>query len=293
MSTESMIKSSRRINKAGASFTEKSRVSSRGESSDTINLKLIEHMAKFREEVVQGITSRFPIKGLETVARQVFDITLEKNFDTLLNSLKVTSKDSPVVDAASKTSCPQAINQPSSGSLLSPMDIRGTQVETSGDILKEKNTHNAGVLEKAKISGEDKDYQKRIEELMFAIKMRDRKILDQRKEIEKLQESLKLLESQVNAPFISNPAQDLEEGIQIQKQMQSLMDFMRKITPILNRDPKYKIMFYLKRVGKSDIKKLSEELGIPSNEINTHLRELETMKIIRTEGEIVYLTNVH
>ncbi|MEM2145320.1 MAG: hypothetical protein QW279_08160 [Candidatus Jordarchaeaceae archaeon] len=296
MSTESMINNSRRIDKASASFTEKSEASSRGESSDTINVKLIEHMAKFREEVVRGITLKFPIKGLETVAREVFDNTLEKNFDNLINALNVTSKNSPIAGVASKKAHPQEINQPSSNSLHNPSNIRGTpKIETSGNMLNvKKNTHNTSVLEKTEKSIEkNEDPQKRIEELMFAIKARDRKILDQKKEIEKLQESLELLKQQVNSPFITNPAQDLEEGIQTQKQMQSLMDFMKKITPILNRDPKYKIMFYLKRVGKSGIKKLSEELSIPPNEINTLLRELETMKIIRTEGDIAYLTDVH
>lgn len=299
MSTGSTIESSRRVDKANASLTEKSRAGTQIESSDTINVKLTEYMAKLREEVVQGITLRFPIKGLDTVARQVFDRTLEKNFDTFISTLNLTGKSSPIGKNTSKETRSPATNQPNSDSLheVHPqISINGIKkVETSGNILNLRDTQKTqSILEKAEKSGEKKeDPQKRIDELMFAIKARDRKILEQKKEIEKLQNALAILEKQVNSPFITSPSQNLEEGIQIQRQMQSLMDFMKKITPILNRDPKYKIMFYLKRVGKSDVKKLSEELDIPPNEINTLLKELEIMEIIRRKEDTIYLIDVH
>jgi hypothetical protein len=128
---------------------------------------------------------------------------------------------------------------------------------------------------------------------MLAVKARDGRILDQKKDIEKLQNSLNLLERQANSPFVSYPAPNSEEEIQIRSQMQSLMEFMRKITPILEKDPKYKIMFLLKRVGKFDICKLSEDLCIPLKKLNTLVKELETMKIVRREEDTVFLRDIH
>jgi predicted transcriptional regulator len=302
MSSGSLIRSSRRVEKGSKSVDGSGKVVSQVESSDALNVKLIEYMAKLRDEVVRGITVRFPIKGMDTVVRQVFDSTLEKSFDSLTCALNFEPKHSLIADDASKVPCFPAVNKyqnlDSQGKIHSQIKINGSKkVEPSAGTLKilEDTCDTQSVLEKAgKIDAKVvKDYQKRIDELMFAIKTRDRKILDQKKEIEKLQNSLNLLEKQVNSPFISPSAHNPEEEIQIQKQMQSLMEFMKRITPILNRDPKYKIMFFLKRIGKSDINKLSEELGIPPKKLNTLLRELETMKIIRREEDNVYLIDVH
>ncbi|MEM3588088.1 MAG: hypothetical protein QXO71_12310 [Candidatus Jordarchaeaceae archaeon] len=245
MSTSSLIKGNQRVDKTSAPAT-RNNIASKAGLLDTISVKLIEYMAKFRDELVQGVTARFPIKSLDIVVRQVFDTTLEKRLEDLLHIVKI-----PEIS------------------------------------LNVQNVSN-GEKTDAKIE----DYKKKIEELVFAIKSRDRKIMEQKKEIEKLQNTLKLLEKQLNSPFLLDPT-SLEEGLHIQKQMQSLMEFMRRITPILNRDLKYKIMFYLKRVGKADINRLSDEFNVSPEELYAPLKELEKMEIIRREENTIYLTDVH
>lgn len=299
MSTGSLIKSGRKQEKSSAAVTGSSKVVSQVESSNTVNVKLIEYMAKLREELAREIKVRFPIKNLDTVVRQVFDNTLEKSFDTLMSTLNLTTKNSLLADDASKKAGSQAVNNyqnlDSHDRIQSQIKINESK-KVEPPLNTSKNSEDTrSVLE---LSGKVdvivvKDYQKRIEELMLAVKSRDRKILDQNKEIEKLQNSLKHLENQMNSPFVSPPTRNPEEGIQIQSQMQSLMEFMRRITPILNKDPKYKIMFFLKRVGKSEINKLGDELGIPPKKLDMLLNELEKMKIIRREEDTIYLIDVH
>nr|MDO8083003.1 hypothetical protein [Candidatus Freyarchaeota archaeon] len=302
MRTRSQIESDKRVEKVNAAVTSSSKEGSQVKFSDTIAVKLIEHMAKIRDEVVQGVTGRFPIKGLEMIVRQVFDSALEKSIDTLLNILDPELKHSPLGNDTSKLAHSSASNQ--SQNLETHDEVHSqTKINKrkkaghSETVLKPpEDTHDTKICIKKdeKIDARVvEDHQKRLDKLMLEIKVRDKKILDQKKDIEKLQNALKLSENQANSPFISRPTPDPEEESQIQNQMKSLMEFMRRITPILNKDPKYKIMFFLKRVGKSVISKLSEDLGIPLKKLNRVLKELESMKIIRREEDTVFLMDVH
>lgn len=272
---------------------------SRGESSDTLEAKLIGCMAKIRDEVVRGITARFPIKGLEMVAGQTFDSALEKHFDSLLSIWGSKPKRSPLKNSASRESSETSKRFQDFGSRsgFSPQSRAGTNnisERSGGGLTPPLNTHSQTDMEgEEKVESLVRDYQKRIDELLLGIKARDSKILELKKEIEKLQKLIELLETQASSPFIYSASPDSEEVVHIQNQMRSLMEFMRRITPILNRDPKYRIMFLLKRVGKSPISKLGEELGIPPQKLDPLLKELETMKIIRREEDTIFLMDVH
>ncbi len=271
----------------------------RAESSDTFEEKLIGWMAKIRDEVVRGITARFPIKGLEMVAGQAFDSALEKHFDSLLSIWGSRPKSSPSKNSDSRESSETSKGSPDFGSRrgFSPQSKAKTNEileRSGGGLTSPLNTHSQiGTEGEEKVESLVRGYQKRIDELLLGIKARDSKILELKKEIEKLQKSIELLEAQSSSPFIYSMSPDSEEVIHIQNQMRSLMEFMRRITPILNKDPKYRIMFLLKRIGKSPVSKLGEELGMPPQKLGPLLKELETMKIVRREGDTVFLMDVH
>jgi len=267
----------------------------REESPDTIEAKLMGCVAKIRNELVQGITMKFPIKGLEMVVGQVFDGAIEKHFDSLLKILDL--KHSPLKDNSSKVESSKSRIFDSRGYVYSQSKVKVSDavkrseenVNLSLDTRVQTGAETVGKIDERVIS----EYQKRIDELMLGIKARDSKILGLKREIEKLQKSLELLQAQASSPFIYSASPNQEEAIHIQNQLRSMMEFMRRITPILNKDPKYKIMFFLKRVGKAPASKLGEELGIPPKELDSLIKELETMKIIRKEEETVFLTDVH
>ncbi|MBS7249600.1 MAG: hypothetical protein KIH08_03255 [Candidatus Freyarchaeota archaeon] len=299
MSTGFPVSGGKKVVKMNALVAGKGEETSSGESLDTLEAKLIGCMAKIRDEVVQGIKARFPIKGLEIVAGQAFDSALEKHFDSLLSIWGSKLKRSPLKNNASRESSETSKRSqdfgPSGG--FSPQSrIKTSEIlESSGRGLTPPPNANSqiGMEEEEKVESLVRDYQKRIDELMLGIKARDSKILELKKEIEKLQKSIEILETQASSPFIYPTSPNSEEVIHIQNQMRSLMEFMRRITPILNKDPKYRIMFLLKRVGKSPISKLGEELGIPPQKLDSLLKELETMKIIRREEDTVFLMDVH
>jgi hypothetical protein len=268
---------------------------SQEESPDTVEAKLMGCIAKIRNELVQGITVKFPIKGLEMVVGQVFDGAIEKHFDFLLKILDL--KHSPLKEYSSKVESSKSRIFDSRGYVYSHSKVKVSDVverseenvNLSPSTLVQTGAEIDGKIDERVIS----EYQKRIDELMLGIKARDSKILELKREIEKLQKSLELLQAQASSPFIYSASPKQEEAIHIQNQLRSMMEFMRRITPILNKDPKYKIMFFLKRVGKAPASKLSEELGIPPKELDSLIKELETMKIIRKEEETVFLTDVH
>jgi hypothetical protein len=268
---------------------------SQEESPDTVEEKLMGCIAKIRNELVQGITVKFPIKGLEMVVGQVFDGAIEKHFDSLLKILDL--KHSPLKEYSSKVESSKSRIFDSRGYVYSHSKVKVSDVverseenvNLSPSTLVQTGAETDGKIDERVIS----EYQKRIDELILGIKARDSKILELKREIEKLQKSLELLQAQASSPFIYSASPNQEEAIHIQNQLRSMMEFMRRITPILNKDPKYKIMFFLKRVGKAPASKLSEELGIPPKELDSLIKELETMKIIRKEEETVFLTDVH
>ncbi|WXG42152.1 MAG: hypothetical protein WED07_15545 [Candidatus Freyarchaeum deiterrae] len=301
MITESQIEVSQSAKKRYTYVTSSSEAVSQVESSDTIETELIGCMVKIRDELVRGITLRFPIKGLDMVVRQAFDNALQESIDNILSIFGSELEQSSPMHSRSRKAhssvTGHAQNFDFNDMIPSQTKTKGSRkVEPPGNDLKIPGAAPDTKIETEKDENINakvvKEYQKRIDELMLAVKARDRKILDQKKDIEKLQNSLSLSEKQRDSPFVYTPTPDYEEESQILDQMQSFREFMRRITPILERDPKYRIMFFLKRVRKSDVSKLSEDLCIPLKKLNTLLKELEIMKIIRKEEDAISIMDV-
>ncbi|MGQ9723419.1 MAG: MarR family transcriptional regulator [Candidatus Jordarchaeum sp.] len=272
------------------------------EPLDTVDAKLIGHMIKIRDEIVRMVNLRFPIKGLDMVVQQAFDSALAKNSDILWSTLNLETRHSSSRDGMLEETVTSVSNPSQNFDLHSELYSRMRQTlskiveysEGSSKIsmIQPDVEFDAGKDEEINIRVIE-DYQKRINKLMLAVKARDRKILEQKREIKKLKNSLESLENQTCSPFIYDSTSDPQEKIQIEKQMGSLMEFMRKITPILNKDQKYKIIFFLKRVGKADINKLKSELKIPKSKLNTLIKELETMGIVTRIEDTILLRDVH
>nr|MDO8077890.1 hypothetical protein [Candidatus Freyarchaeota archaeon] len=131
-------------------------------------------------------------------------------------------------------------------------------------------------------------YRKKIDKLLSEIKIRDEKIQEQKRKIEKLEHRLRFLEHQVHSLLTC----DSTFGKTFKIERENLTEFMWRITSILKSDPKYKLVYFLNREGKSDICKLSHHLGVPLERLNSLLGELEAMNIVEKAGKTVLLKNL-
>ena len=304
---ESLNGSHERVGKVSASAVDGSGEVAKVDLCGAIEEKLIGHMARIKDEVVSSVMRRFPIKGLDMVIRQAFDSALQRSFDALFSVLDSELKTSPLPDTLGGVS-DSAVGQPENFDLHA--DIYSQMRKTIGKIVEyskrfseiptvdvdtqsdhEDNIVDVKIVEEYQEKIEE--YQKKIDKLVLAIKVRDRKISELKNEVNRLREALKLMEKQAYSPFLPALTPGSQEEILLQRQMQGLMEFMRKITPILKRDPKYKILFYLKRVGKIDFGKLSQDLSIPPEKLNTLLEELEAMNVVKMSGDKVQLRDVY
>ena len=306
LETESLKGSDKGVDAVSSSAVNGGGEAAKVELCGAIEEKLIGHMARIKDEVVSSVMRRFPIKGLDMVIRQAFDSALQRSFDALFSVLGSELKNSPLPDAFGGSD--SAVGQPDNFDLHA--DIYSQMRKTIGKIVEyskrfseiptvdgdtqsdhEDNVVDVKIVEEYQEKIEE--YQKKIDKLVLAIKVRDRKISELKNEVNRLREALKLMEKQSYSPFLPAPTPGSQEEILLQRQMQGLMEFMRKITPILRRDPKYKILFYLKRVGKIDFGKLSQDLSIPPEKLNTLLEELEAMNVVKRSGDKVQLRDVY
>ena len=137
----------------------------------------------------------------------------------------------------------------------------------------------------------EKEFRKKMDQLILEIKIRDKKLKEKEREIEALRKRLEILEQQNMPPFVESWGVDGSYGEEEIKQLQDRVKrweiIWQKMKPLFGRDPKFKTLFILQRLGSISIRNLSQALGLDTNYTTTILRELQESGFVRVEGTIV------
>ena len=266
----------------------------------TEQLKLINKLTSLKESIISMVKNRFPMKGLDAIIKQAFDEAVARNLEEIKNYFLKTFYD--------KFQNPQTDNEPSR-KLRNSQTFEGelnnlhskSELKISADNLKmSKNLSTtdsfpARSTESSNFNSTREDYQKRVDQLILEIKSRNKKLKEQEEQIGTLKNRLKLLEQQNMPPFLENwrigKEYGEEEIEQLQDQIRRWEILWQKLKPFFGRDPKFRTLFILQRLGSISVNNLSKALKLDSNQTETILRELQKSSIIIVEGDSVRINS--
>ena len=256
--------------------------------------KLINELTVMRESIIRTVKNRFPMKGIDIIIKQAFDEAVVKNLEEikklLLGAIRGETKTikTPKEDAEKQLGSSETLKKTSS---LQHKPETGISQE---DFPAPRKGDSTEASPQAKSGGyvlNEKEFRKKIDQLILEIKMRDKKLKEKEREIEALRKRLEILEQQNMPPFVESWGVDGSYGEEEIKQLQDRVKrwevIWQKMKPLFGRDPKFKTLFILQRLGSISIRNLSQALGLDTNYTATILRELQESGFVRVEGTVV------
>ena len=256
--------------------------------------KLVNELTLMRENIIRKVKNRLPMKGIDIIIKQAFDETVVKNLEgikkLLLGAIHGETKTikTPKEDTEKQLESSKTLKKTSSPQHKPEIDIS----QKGFPALKERdNTEVSPQRKSGSYVLNEKELRKKIDQLILEIKIRDKKLREKEKEIEALRKSLEILEQQNMPPFVESWGVDGSYGEEEIKQLQDRVKrweiIWQKMKPLFGRDPKFKTLFILQRLGSISIRNLSQALGLDTNYTTTILRELQESGFVRVEGTVV------
>nr|MDO8081460.1 hypothetical protein [Candidatus Freyarchaeota archaeon] len=260
---------------------------------DSEQLKLINEFSPMRESIIKSVVNRFPMKGLDTIIKQAFDEAVARNLREIKKYFLNTLYDKPQKPQTEERPHKQLKNDKASeersNELYEPDLKRSVDNLT---ISKSSNRADSSPIESTKSRNSNlivEDYQKKVEQLILEIKIRDKKLKENEEQIGTLKDRLEILEQQNMPAFLENWKLENEcEGgdvEQLQNQIRRWEILWQKMRTFFKGDPKFKTLFILQRLGSISIKNLSKALNLDSNQIEPVLRELQESSFIVLDGD--------
>jgi hypothetical protein len=263
---------------------------------DSEQLKLINDLSPMRESIIKSVVNRFPMKGLDTIIKQAFDEAVAGNLREIKKHILKALHDKP-----QKPQIEESQNQPLKTDKASDETRTEAQRELDSKILGDsltvsKSLHidDSSPIESTNDRSSNsmvEDYQKKVEQLILEIKIRDKKLKESETQIGTLKHQLEILEQQNMPPFLENwkLENECDEGDvkQLQNQIRRWEILWQKMRTFFEGDPKFKTLFILQRLGSISIKNLSQALNLDSNQIEPLLRELQESNFIILEGDML------
>ncbi|MFB0560902.1 MAG: hypothetical protein ACETWM_06795 [Candidatus Lokiarchaeia archaeon] len=264
----------------------------------TEQVKLINKLRSMRDSIISMVKNRFPMKGLDAIIKQAFDEALARNLaeiknqflKTFYDKFQKTQTENEPSRKFSQTFEGELNNLHSKSELKKPSD----NLKMSKN-LSTTNSFPARSTESSNFNSTREDYQKRVDQLVLEIKSRDKKLKEQEEQIETLKNQLELLEQQNIPPFLESWRIGKEYGEedieQLRNQIRRWEILWQKLKPFFGKDPKFRTLFILQRLGSISVNNLSEALKLDSNQTEKILQELQESSFIIVEGDSVRINS--
>jgi hypothetical protein len=265
---------------------------------DAEQLKLINHLSPVRENVISSVANRFPMKGLGTIIKQAFDEAVAKNLGEIKKYFSKTFSDKPQKPQTEESPNKQLKNYKASEEGIRFNEPELKRPVDNSTVSKSPNRTDGFPQESTKSRNSNlmvEDYQKKVEQLILEIKVRDKKLKENEEHIETLKNRVEILEQQNMPPFLENWKLENECGKgeieQLQNQVRHWEILWQKMRTFFKEDPKFKTLFILQRLGSISIKNLSQALKLDPNQIEPILRELQESSFIILDGDTLRINN--
>jgi small-conductance mechanosensitive channel len=260
---------------------------------DSEQLKLINEFSSVRDSIVRSVANRFPMKGLDTLLKQAFDEAVAENLGEIKRYFSWTVSDKPQTEERPTKKSKNAKAPNETPKKLHEPELKKPVVDNS-TVSKSPNRTDGSPQESTKSRNSNlmvEDYQKKVEQLILEIKVRDKKLKENEEHIETLKSQLEILEQQNMPPFLDNWKLEDESGKgdieQLQNQIRYWEILWQKMRNFFKEDPKFKTLSILQRLGSISIKNLCQALNLESNQIESLLRELQESSFIILDGDIL------
>lgn len=260
---------------------------------DSEQLNLINELSPVRESVIKSVANRFPMKGLDTIIKQAFDEAVAKNQEEIKKYFSKTFSGKPQKPQKEERLDNQSKNDKASSE--EPKKLHEPELKKPVDNLnasKNPNRTDGSPQETTKSKSSNlmvEDYQKKVEQLILEIKVRDKKLKENEEHMGTLKNRLELLEQQNLPPFMEDLKLENEcdkgDIEQLQNQVKYWEIMWQKMRTFFKEDPKFKTLFILQRLGSISIKNLSQALNLDSNQIEPLLREMQKSNCIILNGD--------
>lgn len=262
---------------------------------DSEQLKLINELSPMRESIIKSVVNRFPMKGLDTIIKQAFDEAVARNLREIKNHFLKPLQEKPQKHKTEEIQNKQLKTDKKSEEPPNEIQNEPDSKRSVDNLTESKNSNmaNSSSTESTKSRNSNSivdDYQKKVEQLILEIKVRDKKLKESEAQIGNLKHQLEILEQQNMPPFLENwkleNEQHGEEDVKhLQSQIKRWELLWQKMRTYFEGDPKFKTLFILQRLGSISIKNLSQALNLDSNQIEPLLRELRESSFIVLDGD--------
>ncbi|MEM4446862.1 MAG: helix-turn-helix domain-containing protein [Candidatus Jordarchaeales archaeon] len=220
------------------------------EEMNTATQKVIELLTPVRECIVRTLLSRFPMRGLEQMLREAFDNAVSENL-CLFSSL-ISQKEG---EERREESLKKAMLD--AKELLKTPAVEGDAPESlKEDVLR---------------------LRKEIDRLVLELKVRDKKIKEQEKLLEKLRA---LNEDSLFVTLL---------GGNMPQTCPETLSFWKQVSTFLEKEPKFKILRLLIHLKELSLEKLYQSTGIQKQLVARYLDEMKEAGLIEVVGENVRL----
>ncbi len=274
--------------------------SSSNSKFSTEQLKFIKKLTSMRESIINKVKNRFPMKGIDAIIKQAFDESVTRNLEEIKKHFSETFHDKSRKTQTENDPGTKLRNNETSEGELNNLHIKSDlkRSEDNSIKLKDLNRTDSFSMHPTKSSNFDsieEDYQKKVDQLILEIKSRDKNLKEKEEQIEILKNRLELLEQQNMPPFLENWKIGKEYGKQEIEQLQAQIRrweiLWQKFKPLFGKDPKFRTLFILQRLGSISINNLSKALKLDSNQTKTLLQELQESSFIIVEGDNVRINS--
>lgn len=229
---------------------------------DSMAQRIMELLAPVKEQVVRGILARFPMRGLEQIIRETFDSAIVENLGVFSSFLNPTPQGCGGEAGEPK---PQAKQED---------QLKAAMLEAK-DFLKAPTQESEEMSESLK---EDISRLKReIDRLILELKVRDRKIREQERLLEKMRA---LAENGLIAPVLEGPPSTADP---------ELLSFWKRICDFLEKEPKFKILRLLVSMKELTLEGICQSVGVQKQLVARCLEEMKDADLIKVTGDSVTL----
>ncbi len=223
--------------------------------------KLIELLAPVKEHVIRNILARFPMRGLEQILRETFDSAVTENIELFSSFINSTPP-----EGGRDPSKHQSQKEQEGGQLKAAM------LEAK-ELLKNPPSESE---EKGEPLKEDLSRLKReIDRLVLELKIKDKKLREQ----EKLLEKLRVIAENGLIPVFENTS---SSNIEVRS-------FWKRLGEFLEKDPKFKILRLLVGVKEANVDSIYKSVGTHRELVAKCLEEMKNANLIKVTGESISL----
>lgn len=235
-------------------------VVAQSEETNPAAQKVIELLAPVRERIIRSLLSRFPMRGLEQMLREAFDTAVSENlclFSSLISQKEEEEK------SRGKEEKKEEKDESLKKAVLNAKELLKSPPaeEEALESLKEDVSR----------------LRKEVDRLILELKVRDRKIKEQEKLLEKMRA--------VNEDGLLT----VLLGGSVFQADQETLSFWKHVGAFLEKEPKIKILRLLIHLKELSLEKLYQSTGIQKQLVARYLDEMKEAGLIEIVGESVRL----